>query len=171
MWHLPDVKYLTYFHISITWYTNLENARDKGRLARQWEQAPKIKSQLKKRKLKFFVSEWRGDSKFYIYKFALRVTDLDQTLTEKFDFLPRSAAEWFHEITTIQKRDMKNLNPSFASALKKGWIYIPFHLGPYFTPCNIPGGNIIIRIIQVSITSRHSASPLFSVSFVSQWKE
>lgn len=39
--------------------------------------------------------------------------------TERFGFLPRSAAEQFHEITAIQERDMKNLNPCFASALKK----------------------------------------------------
>lgn len=39
--------------------------------------------------------------------------------TERFGFLPRSAAEQFHEITTIQERDMKNLNPCIASASKK----------------------------------------------------
>lgn len=109
--------------------------------------------------IKNFLNEWRGDTEFHVYKFALRVTDLDQTSDREIWFpaqISYRVISWNYHNSI--ERHVKNLNPCFASALKIAeHTHIQFNLGLYFAPLNIPNRNTIINLIQISITVRHSS--------------
>lgn len=153
-------NYLVFFYIE----RNLLQKSGKGKIRRQISKLVGISFQNYKWAKKYALiknawNEWRGDTDYMYTNLLWEFQIWIRLQTERFGFLPRSAAEQFHEITTIQEREMKKILTLFCFSVKKGWIYIQFSLGLYFAPWNIPNGNIIINLIQVSITSRYSTPP------------